>query len=292
METGTFRFKFRTHPWIFVVFLLNFLWIPLKSQTDSAGFSDSAKRNKWNSSQINSESTNRSALNSGYVKRSALSSGNLSSDTLKPSRVNSDTLKPSRVNTDTSKRSSLNSDSLKLKIKEGVKEAISISKDAISVTQDALSTQIDSNRIVISPGFPSHLEAVDTLTAWIFQKKYRKSNNGFLSPTQFVLLARSYDTLSPEVAIKGQYVQYKFTFEKELRWLRKYSRKYSINTNNSSVDPSKVILIRVNTIPQFQMARVEYVIIKKKEEYVVRFELIYMNEQWYYVNKCSIYRDK
>jgi len=232
METGAFRFKFRTHPWIFVVFLLNFLWIPLKSQTGTTGFSDSAKR------------------------------------------------------------SSLNSDSLKLKIKEGVKEAISISKDAISVTQDALSTQIDSNRIVISPGFPSHLDAVDTLTAWIFQKKYRKSTFGFLSPTQFVLLARSYDTLSPEIAINGQYVQYKFTFEKELRWLRKYSRKYSINSNNSSLDPNKVILIRVNTIPQFQMARVEYVIIKKKEEYVVRFELIYMNEQWYYVNKCSIYRDK
>lgn len=282
METGSFRFKFRTHRWIFLVFLLNFLGIPLKSQMDTMGFSDSAKRTKLNSSQINSESTNRSALNSGYVKRSALSSGNLSSDTLKPSRVNSDT----------AKRSGLNSDSLKLKIKEGVKEAISISKDAISVTQDALSTQIDSNRIVISPGFPSHLEAVDTLTAWIFQKKYRKSNYGFLSHTQFVLLARSYDTLSPEIAINGQYVQYKFTFEKELRWLRKYSRKYSINSNNSSLDPNKVILIRVNTIPQFQMARVEYVIIKKKEEYIVRFELIYMNEQWYYVNKCSIYRDK
>ncbi len=282
MKTGCFKFKFRSHRWIFVMILLDFFWVPLMSQIETKGFSDTAKRSKLNPAQINAESTQRSALNSDSVKRSALSSVNLSSDTSKPGRVNSDSVK----------RSGLNSDSLKLKIKEGVKEAISITKDAISVTKEELSTKIDSNRIVVSPGFSSHLVAVDTLTNWVFQKKYRKSNFGFLSPTQFVQLARSYDTLSPEVAINGQYVQYKFTFEKELRWLRKYTRKYAINSNNASVDPEKVILIRVNTIPQFQMARVEYVIHKKKEEYVVRFELIYMNDQWYYVNKCSIYRDK
>lgn len=222
METDFFRFKFRIHRWIFSIILFNFLWIPLKSQTNSS---------------------------------------------------------------DSMTRATFNADSLKLKIKEGV-------TDAIIVTKEALSTSIDSNRIVIAPGFSSHLFAVDTLTQWIFNKKYRRSSFGFLSPTQFVLLARSYDTLSPEVAINGQYVQYKFKFEKELRWLRKYTRKNAINANNSTVDLNKVILIRVNTIPQFQMARVEYVINKKKEEYVVRFELIYMNDQWYYVNKCSIYRDK
>ncbi len=232
METGAFRFKFRTHPWIFVLFLLNFLWIPLKSQTGSTGFSD------------------------------------------------------------TLKRSGLNSDSLKLKIKEGVNDAVSITKDAIEVTKDALGTRLDSNRIVVAVGFNNHLDAVDTLTIWVFQKKYRKPVHGFLSQTQFVKLARSYDTLSPEVAIYAQYAQYKFQFEKELKWLRKYSRKYAINANNATVDPQKVILIRVNSVPPFKMARVEYVIQKKKEEYVVRFELIYMNEQWYYVNKCSIYRDK
>lgn len=229
MLQGLFRFKFRTHRWIFAMILLNILWIPLKSQTNSA---------------------------------------------------------------DSSKSTTFNADSLKIKIKEGVSEAVSITKDAVNVTKDALSTKIDSSRIVVSQGFISHLDAVDTLTSWIFQKKFKKPNFGFLSQTQFVALARSYDTLSPEVAIYGQYVQYKFKFEKELIWLRKYARKNAFNSNNSTVDPTKVILIRVNSNPPFKMARVEYVIEKKKEEYVVRFELIYMDDQWYYVNKCSIYRDK
>ncbi len=201
-------------------------------------------------------------------------------------------LKSQTNSADSTKQSSFNSDSLKIKIKEGVNEAVSITKDAVNITKEALSTKIDSSRIVVAQGFVSHLEAVDTLTAWIFQKKFRKPNFGFLSQTQFVSLARSYDTLSPEVAMYGQFVQYKFKFEKELMWLRKYARKNAFNANNSTVDPSKVILIRVNTNPPFKMARVEYVIEKKKEEYIVRFELIYMDDQWYYVNKCSIYRDK
>jgi hypothetical protein len=92
-------------------------------------------------------------------------------------------LKSQTNSADSSKSTTFNADSLKIKIKEGVSEAVSITKDAVNVTKDALSTKIDSSRIVVSQGFISHLDAVDTLTFWIFQKKFRKPNFGFLSQT-------------------------------------------------------------------------------------------------------------
>jgi hypothetical protein len=139
--------------------------------------------------------------------------------------------------------------------------------------------------IVPAPGFSSSQEALDTLVAWI-QNKRALPGYGFVSEQQFVRELRLHDTASPMAMVQGQYKNYVYQFQKSFFKWRNQIAKQNFSWRNVRIRPEKLELRSANGFPA---TRYVITLEKGKKRWELRYELWWLGETAYWVNKVQFF---
>jgi hypothetical protein len=139
--------------------------------------------------------------------------------------------------------------------------------------------------IVPAPGFASSQEALDTLVAWI-QNKRAVPSYGFVSEQQFVRELRLHDTASPMAMVQGQYKNYVYHFQKSFFKWRNQIAKQNFSWRNVRIRPEKLELRSANGFPA---TRYVITLEKGKKRWELRYELWWLGETAYWVNKVQFF---
>ena len=139
-----------------------------------------------------------------------------------------------------------------------------------------------------NPGFYSKENAIDSLMDWMFNRK-SLGLYGLLAEVDFVDFVRLIDTVSPQIIVNGQYVQYRYKHAKGIQKLQKFTHKNALNKKNVQ-RVGKVISYKSSG--PYSSQRVEFEIQKKKQRFTVRFELIERGDAFFWVNACQIYENE
>lgn len=139
-----------------------------------------------------------------------------------------------------------------------------------------------------NPGFFTKENAIDSLMDWMFNRK-SLGLFGLLAEVDFVDFVRLVDTVSPQIIVNGQYVQYRYRHAKGIQKLQKFTHKNALNKKN--VQRVGTVISYKSSGP-FSSHRVEFEIQKKKQRFTVRFELIERDGVFFWINACQIYENE
>lgn len=136
----------------------------------------------------------------------------------------------------------------------------------------------DSNQIPKKPAFQSITQSIDSLIFWSFDKK-ATLGFGLLPESDFLVMVRMVDTITPEVIVHGQYMNYRYRFFNGIKQIRKKASKQGLFYKQMEFNSSEYLSYRNQGI--LPVWRIEFKLKRKKMAYIMRFELIEWNGQWY-----------
>ncbi len=138
---------------------------------------------------------------------------------------------------------------------------------------------------VFNPGFSTAEEALDTLVAWILNKK-AMPEYGFVSQDQFLRELRLHDTASPQAMAEGQYLNYVFQFQKSFQKLRAQIAKQRFTWRGVHIRPEKGQWRSSNGFPA---TRYIITLEKGKKKWELRYELWWLDDRAYWVNRLQFF---
>ncbi|MFM1898438.1 MAG: hypothetical protein RL577_678 [Bacteroidota bacterium] len=159
-------------------------------------------------------------------------------------------------------------------------------RDSLIAAHWPFANKADTVEVIVpAPGFASSQEALDTLVAWI-QNKRAVPGYGFVSEQQFVRELRMHDTASPMAMVQGQYKNYVYQFQKSFFKWRAQIAKQNFSWRNVRIRPEKLELRSANGFPA---TRYVITLEKGKKRWELRYELWWLGETAYWVNKVQFY---
>jgi len=166
-----------------------------------------------------------------------------------------------------------------------------ISGIQLSVSETPSTVLIDSleNREVAKiEGYYELEDAFDSLKKWIFTKE-TYSYQCLLSEAEFVKMTRLSDSLSPEIVVHGQFVQYRWKVFKGIEKSKKKAKKLQLREGKISTYWSR--RISYDNQGLYLIKRIEVPLEYKKQKYTLRFEMLRWERRWYHVGAVQVLVD-
>jgi len=131
-------------------------------------------------------------------------------------------------------------------------------------------------------------DAFDSLKKWIFTKQ-TYNYQCLLSEVEFVKMTRLSDSISPEIVVHGQFVQYRWKVFKGIEKTKKKAKKLQLREG-------KIITywnrrISYDNQGLYWIKRIEVPLEYKKAKYTLRFEMLRWGHKWYHVGAVQILID-
>lgn len=136
----------------------------------------------------------------------------------------------------------------------------------------------DTSKSLNPEAFHSVSQSIDSLMLWCFDKK-APLGFGLMPETDFLLMVRLIDTITPQVIVHGQYLTYRSRFLNGVKKIRKKASKEGLFYKQMEFNSTKYISYRNQGI--LPVWRVEFNLKRRKIGYNMRFELIEWNGNWY-----------
>lgn len=136
----------------------------------------------------------------------------------------------------------------------------------------------DSSRAKDVNAFQSISESIDSLILWSFDKKV-PLGFGLMSESDFLIMVRMVDTITPEVIVHGQYMNYRYRFLNGIKQIRKKASKQGLFYKQMEYNSTQYISYKNQGI--LPIWRVEFNMKRRKAPYSMRYELIEWNGRWY-----------
>jgi hypothetical protein len=136
----------------------------------------------------------------------------------------------------------------------------------------------DSTHIPNPQAFQSISQSIDSLMLWCFDKK-APLGFGLMPESDFLIMVRMIDTITPDVIVHGQYMNYRYRFLNGIKKIRKKASKQGLFYKQMEFNSTQYISYRNQGI--LPVWRVEFKLKRRKIAYNFRFELIEWNGNWY-----------
>lgn len=145
-----------------------------------------------------------------------------------------------------------------------------------------------SPSLVQSEGYRDLSQMFDSLFLWVFTKE-TYAYQGLLSEEAFVKMTRLSDSLSPPIVVHGQYMQYQWRVFKGIEKVKKKAKKLGLR--QAKVQSLWTKRIAYNSEGVYKMTRLEVPISYNKQRYLLRFEGLFWNGNWYHVGAVGLITD-
>ena len=136
----------------------------------------------------------------------------------------------------------------------------------------------DTTPSLNTTAFYSISQSIDSLMFWCFDKR-STLGNGLMSENEFIEMVRLVDTISPEVIVHGQYMNYRYRVLNGVKQIRKKASKQGLIYKQMEFNPQKYISYKNQGI--LPIWRIEFKLNRRKVGYDMRFELIEWKGNWY-----------
>ncbi|MEY3966417.1 MAG: hypothetical protein RL263_1586 [Bacteroidota bacterium] len=97
--------------------------------------------------------------------------------------------------------------------------------------------------------------------------------------SDFLIMVRMVDTITPEVIVHGQYMNYRYRFLNGIKQIRKKASKQGLFYKQMEFNSTQYISYKNQGI--LPIWRIEFKLKRRKVSYSMRFELIEWNGNWY-----------
>ncbi|MFM6952912.1 MAG: hypothetical protein ACKOXR_07245, partial [Bacteroidota bacterium] len=131
--------------------------------------------------------------------------------------------------------------------------------------------------------FQSKEQALDTLIAWLLQKKPAMSL-GYLTKSEFVSQWRSHDTATLKQIVEGAWLTYQFKFKKSVLKTQLKMKQSKVNFKMAEVVPKPKITV---SAAGDGITKYDYKVKYKKLTYILSFQLWWINGQGFWVNEVA-----
>ncbi|MBM3937049.1 MAG: hypothetical protein FJ333_00125 [Sphingomonadales bacterium] len=131
--------------------------------------------------------------------------------------------------------------------------------------------------------FQNKEQALDTLIAWLLQKKPAMSL-GYLTKSEFVSQWRSHDTATLNQIIEGAWLTYQFKFKKSVLKTQLKMKQSKVNFKMAEVVPKPKITV---SAAGDGITKYDYKVKYKKLTYILSFQLWWINGQGFWVNEVA-----
>lgn len=136
----------------------------------------------------------------------------------------------------------------------------------------------DSSSFPNPKAFYSISQSIDSLMLWCFDKK-APLGLGLMPESDFLIMVRMVDTITPEVIVHGQYMNYRYRFLNGIKQIRKKASKQGLFYKQMEFNSTQYISYKNQGI--LPIWRIEFKLKRRKVSYNMRFELIEWNGNWY-----------
>ena len=130
--------------------------------------------------------------------------------------------------------------------------------------------------------------AFDSLKKWIFTKE-TYNYQCLLSEVEFVKMTRLSDSISPEIVVHGQFVQYRWKVFKGIEKAKKKAKKLQLREGKISAYWNR--RISYDNQGLYGIKRIEVPLEYKKQKYTLRFEMLRWKRRWYHVGAVQVLID-
>lgn len=151
-------------------------------------------------------------------------------------------------------------------------------------------SQLDSSRhLGIQPEdsavfyFESKEHALDTLIAWLLQKR-PTMKSGYLGKATFVAQWRSHDTATLKQVVEGAWLTYQFKFKKSLLKTQTKMKQSNVNFKMVEVVPRPKITV---SVAGDGITKYDYTVKYKKLKYILSFQLWWIDGKGFWVNEVA-----
>jgi hypothetical protein len=145
-----------------------------------------------------------------------------------------------------------------------------------------------TNGVSQNEGYYELKDAFDSLQKWIFTKETYNYQNVLTEP-EFVKMTRLSDSLSPEIVVHGQYMQYRWRVFKGIEKTKKKAKKWQLRGDRITTKWNK--RISYDNQGLYLIKRIEVPLEYRKEKYTLRFEMLRWGRKWYHVGAVQILID-
>ncbi len=144
-----------------------------------------------------------------------------------------------------------------------------------------------------SSGFKDERQAFDSLTVWISNAK-SKTEYGFLAEDDFIKQLRLVDTVTPNNMARAQYVIYRHRMKKSIEKFKKYCKSNKLSFKKLDSLSGLPLLVKWPPIVyhnkgSFKIKRYEVELSRKKQKFVLQFELWWLEDRAYWTNELRYY---
>ena len=131
-------------------------------------------------------------------------------------------------------------------------------------------------------------DAFDSLKKWIFTKQ-TYNYQCLLSEVEFVKMTRLSYSISPEIVVHGQFVQYLWKVFKGIEKTKKKAKKLQLREGKISAYWNR--RISYDNQGLYLIKRIEVPLEYKKQKYTLRFEMLRWERRWYHVGAVQVLID-
>lgn len=152
-------------------------------------------------------------------------------------------------------------------------------------------SQISQNIQVVADSTNGYWEVKpmwDSISNWLFTKE-DYNYQGLLLESEFVAMSRLSDSVSPDIVVHGQYMQYRWRVYKGMERAKKKSKKYKLKEGKIQANWSK--RISYDNEGLYRIKRVEVPVSYRKNNYNIRFEALFWKGKWYHVGAVTVMLD-
>ena len=137
-------------------------------------------------------------------------------------------------------------------------------------------------------GYYALEDAFDSLRKWIFTRE-TYNYQYLLSEVEFVKMTRLSDSISPEIVVHGQFVQYRWKVFKGIEKAKKKAKKLQLREGKISTNWNW--RISYDNQGLYLIKRIEVPLEYKKQKYTLRFEMLRWERRWYHVGAVQVLVD-
>ena len=161
----------------------------------------------------------------------------------------------------------------------------------LPVSETPITVLIDSSangEIPKIEGYYALEDAFDSLRKWIFTRE-TYNYQYLLSEVEFVKMTRLSDSISPEIVVHGQFVQYRWKVFKGIEKAKKKAKKLQLREGKISTNWNW--RISYDNQGLYLIKRIEVPLEYKKQKYTLRFEMLRWELRWYHVGGVKVLVD-
>ena len=175
-------------------------------------------------------------------------------------------------------------------------------KNLLSVAENVPQNKTKSHHQVKSDtagidqfGFNNERDAFDSLVNWVIHPKVKPAF-GFLSEAEFLKQLRMVDTVTPVVMARAQHIHYEHKMVKSIEKFRKYCKSNSMILKKMDSASGLPVIVKwppivyLNKGP-YSIKRYEIEITKKKQKFILQFELWWIDGKGYWSNELRYYNN-